>query len=80
MLVLTVDPVIVGFDTVNICQGIDYTFIDTTIADGGDYQRLIQTAEGCDSLVNLHLIIDPIHHRYRVWLYLSGCTIHFHRR
>ena len=40
VLVLTVDPIIVGFDTVNICQGIDYTFIDTTIADGGDYQRL----------------------------------------
>ena len=59
-LVLTIEPIILGFDTVNICQGIDYTFIDTVIADAGDYQKTVQTAQGCDSLINLHLIIDPI--------------------
>ena len=59
-LVLTIEPLLIGFDTVNICTGIDYTFIDTVIADQGDYQKTVQTSGGCDSLINLHLIIDPI--------------------
>ena len=59
-LVLTIEPLLIGFDTVNICTGIDYTFIDTVIADAGDYQKTVQTSGGCDSLINLHLIIDPI--------------------
>ena len=59
-LVLSIDPIIEGFDTVTICQGIDYTFIDTTIADAGDYTKLVQTNAGCDSLIYLHLIVEPI--------------------
>ena len=59
-LMLSIDPVIQGYDTVNICQGITFNFIDTMIADAGDYTKLIQTSAGCDSLINLHLIIDEL--------------------
>ena len=59
-LVLTITPILQGYDTVEICTGITYDFLGTTISTPGDYNDTIQTAQGCDSIVYLNLTIAPI--------------------
>jgi gliding motility-associated-like protein len=60
VLNLTLLPNLTNNQTVHICQGANYTFAGNTISTGGTYSQLLQTATGCDSTVNLTLIVDPI--------------------
>ena len=45
-----------------ICQGEQYLFHDEYISEQGVYVKQFQTIYGCDSIVELHLTINPLHH------------------
>lgn len=60
VLNLSLLPNLTNNQTVHICQGATYTFAGNTISTGGTYSQLLQTVTGCDSTINLTLIIDPI--------------------
>jgi len=42
----------------SICNGDSYTFLDTVLTTTGTYSRTLQTANGCDSIVTLHLTVN----------------------
>lgn len=49
------------FDT--ICQSeLPYHFLDSTIADAGEYDMTFSSVDGCDSVVTLHLEVNPTYH------------------
>jgi len=45
--------------TAAICQGETFTFYDRTLVASGTYQELFTNQEGCDSIVELTLIVQP---------------------
>lgn len=46
------------FDT--ICQSeLPYHFLDSTITEEGEYDMTFSSADGCDSVVTLHLVVNP---------------------
>ncbi len=48
-----------GFDTLTICSG-DSVLIDATYQFvAGDYSTILMAANGCDSVVNIHLQVNP---------------------
>ncbi len=63
VLHLTVNPVYHRDDTLQLCRGeLPYSWNDTLITDeasSGIYVRTISTAAGCDSIVSLHLTVNP---------------------
>jgi gliding motility-associated-like protein len=60
VLNLTLLPNLTNNQTVHICQGSTYTFAGNSISAAGIYTQLLQTATGCDSSINLTLVVDPI--------------------
>jgi gliding motility-associated-like protein len=60
VLNLTLLPNLTNNQTVHICQGATYTFAGNILSTSGTYTQLLQTASGCDSTINLSLIVDPI--------------------
>jgi gliding motility-associated-like protein len=60
VLNLTLLPNLTNSQTVHICQGATYTFAGNTLSSSGTYTQVLQTASGCDSTINLSLIVDPI--------------------
>lgn len=60
VLNLSIIPNIINSQTVHICQGASYTFAGNTLTTSGLYTQLLQTSSGCDSTINLTLIVDPI--------------------
>jgi gliding motility-associated-like protein len=60
VLNLTLLPNLTNNQTVHICQGATYTFAGNTLSTSGTYTQVLQTASGCDSTINLSLIVDPI--------------------
>jgi gliding motility-associated-like protein len=60
VLNLTLLPNLTNNQTVHICQGSTYTFAGNSISAAGIYTQLLQTATGCDSTINLTLVVDPI--------------------
>ena len=60
VLNLNLLPNITNNQTVHICQGASYIFAGNTISAAGTYTQLLQTATGCDSTINLTLVVDPI--------------------
>lgn len=53
-------PNLTNNQTVHICQGASYTFDGNVLVTSGAFTQLLQTATGCDSIINLSLIVDPI--------------------
>ena len=51
-------PITNVYDT--ICFGETYTWNDSVYADSGEYEVMLQDANGCDSVVILSLIVLPI--------------------
>ena len=43
-----------------ICQGESYNFYEQTLTAGGAYMYQSQTLEGCDSIINLSLIVNSL--------------------
>ena len=52
-------------DTIVICEN-DYPYLyhDTLLADTGLYQIMLSSELGCDSLVNLVALSNPVHHTH----------------
>jgi len=60
VLNLTLLPNLTNNQTVHICQGTTYSFAGNTLSTNGTYTQLLQSVSGCDSTINLTLIVDPI--------------------
>lgn len=60
VLNLTLLPNLTNNQTVHICQGASYTFAGNSLTTAGTYTQVLQTTSGCDSTINLTLIVDPI--------------------
>ncbi|MEM9920858.1 MAG: hypothetical protein AAF990_22355 [Bacteroidota bacterium] len=58
-LFLQVDPPIETNLSATICQGTTYDIWGTSFDRTGDYGQVLQTAEGCDSIVRLRLDVLP---------------------
>ncbi|QIA06324.1 T9SS type A sorting domain-containing protein [Draconibacterium halophilum] len=68
---LKINPVYeVELDSVAICQGDSYIFGTETLTTPGNYTDTLQTANGCDSILTLKLIVHPT---YEIPLAASIC-------
>jgi gliding motility-associated-like protein len=56
---LVVNPVFATTLNASICEGETYTFFNQSISNSGSYQQLLQTVDGCDSIINLQLQVNP---------------------
>lgn len=56
---LTVLPAVVEHQYVDICDGESFLFYGDTYTSTGVYEQHFPTAEGCDSVVKLHLKVNP---------------------
>jgi hypothetical protein len=59
ILTLTILPVDSSASTQTICFGTTYTFDGTTLSAPGTYYDTATSANGCDSIVILHLTVSP---------------------
>lgn len=59
-LYLTVNPTITESVSATICQGQNYILGSQSLSTAGTYTEMFTTASGCDSLVTLYLIVNPI--------------------
>ncbi len=58
---LTVSPALTGDFSETICNGNSYTFFAQTLTQSGNYTETVQTQDGCDSIITLHLtVLAPI--------------------
>ncbi|MBI1225466.1 MAG: hypothetical protein GC192_09550 [Bacteroidetes bacterium] len=60
VLHLEVLPQLVTNLSVGICEGGSYWFDNQALKSTGFYQALLQTEAGCDSLVTLDLVVEPM--------------------
>lgn len=60
ILNLTINPVLTSLTNELICQGEFYSFFGQNLTTTGTYSQTLQTASGCDSIVNLNLIVLPL--------------------
>lgn len=49
-----------SFESAQICQGERYEFQGRLYTQSGQYQHVYQTENGCDSIFNLNLTVNPI--------------------
>jgi gliding motility-associated-like protein len=59
-LTLTIDPVLYGATSANICQGTSYSWNGNSYSVAGTYTDTLIAITGCDSIVTLTLSVDPI--------------------
>lgn len=57
---LLVNPVLTSLQTVTICQGESLLFNGQLLSNAGLYSDTLQTINGCDSIVNLNLLVNPL--------------------
>ena len=57
---LIVNPILSSTENLSICQGETYTFFSQTLSTTGLYSQTLQTVNGCDSIVNLNLLVNPL--------------------
>ncbi len=57
---LTVNPVYDQSFDEEICDGGSFTFADTTLTTAGTYTKILQTSDGCDSIVTVNLVVLDI--------------------
>jgi hypothetical protein len=60
-LTLTVNPIYLTSKLVEICQGDTYIFFEKILTEQGIYYDTMQTMYECDSIFELHLIVNPVH-------------------
>jgi gliding motility-associated-like protein len=58
---ISVNPTFIGVENGVICNGDVYTFGGQPYTTPGNYPVTFQTVNGCDSLVTLNLIVNPIY-------------------
>ncbi len=59
-LTLTVNPILSSTQIETICDGESVTFYGQTLSVAGSYNHTLQAVNGCDSIVTLNLIVNPI--------------------
>lgn len=59
----------------DICEGDTYVFGDVEYIEAGLFQQTLETVNGCDSLVNLHLTVNPSYTVQENYVIESGETI-----
>lgn len=57
---LSIYPILTSTINQSICQGGSYVFFGQTISNPGVYSQTVQNAAGCDSIVNLNLMMNPV--------------------
>ena len=57
---ITVHPKEASEFSQSICEGSSYNFFGQNLSVAGNYQHMLHTIHGCDSLITLHLSINPI--------------------
>jgi len=57
---LTVNPVIIVFNSATICNGDTYTFQGVEYTDQGTYYDTLQSSAGCDSIETLELTVTTL--------------------
>lgn len=60
--------------SVNICQGGEYVFGDTTLTTEGNYTRTILNHAGCDSVITLHLTVNESLRGTKFASFTKGCS------
>ncbi|MDW3190732.1 MAG: FG-GAP-like repeat-containing protein [Cytophagales bacterium] len=61
VLTLTVNAVYNESVSAEICDGETFEFGTQTLIESGDYTELFESSLGCDSTVNLSLVVNPIY-------------------
>jgi hypothetical protein len=59
-LVFTVNPTYIKYDTAETCQGNSYFYQGKNYAITGIYRDTLSTINGCDSIFELNLTVNPI--------------------
>src|SRR5690606_9633048 len=57
---VTVFPTYHHTTTQEICLGESYTFFDQVVFQPGSYDSMFTSINGCDSLITLNLIVNPL--------------------
>ncbi len=57
---LVVNPVLTSIQNTTICQGESISFFGQSLSTAGLYSNTLQTVNGCDSIVNLNLLVNPV--------------------
>ena len=70
-LTLTVNPVFNTPLTAEICDGGSYNFFGQTLTTAGTYTHTLQSVHGCDSVITLTLVVNPV---YNTPLNVSICN------
>ncbi len=76
-LSLNVNPVYNLNITESICQGDTFYFSDTLFFESGKYSVELYTSEGCDSIINLSLIVNPAYNLQDTISICEGDTIYY---
>ena len=58
---LIVNPIFAENRVVNICPGTAYDFYGQRISVAGNYEKHFETVNGCDSVVYLQVIVNPVY-------------------
>ena len=58
---LIVNPIFAENRVVNICPGTAYDFYGQRISEAGNYEKHFETVNGCDSVVYLQVIVNPVY-------------------
>jgi hypothetical protein len=61
MLNLTVNKIFSKTINVSICQGDTYLFAGEDRIDSGQYEDSLKSINGCDSIITLNLIVNPVY-------------------
>jgi gliding motility-associated-like protein len=59
-LSLTINPILSSSQFETICDGESVTFYGQTLTVAGLFNHTLQTTNGCDSIITLNLIVNPI--------------------
>jgi len=74
---ITINPVFVREETVNLCDGETFEFGSQNLTMDGEYTELFQTAHGCDSTVTVNLMVRPIFNETAAVAICNGETFEF---
>ena len=76
-LSLNINPVYNQEITESICQGDTFYYNDSLFFESGNYSFDLNTSEGCDSIINLSLIVNPTYNIQDTVSICEGDTIYY---
>ena len=75
---LTVNPVYSSTETVTICEGSSYNFDGTVCTTSGLYTKTYKSINGCDSVVNVVVVVTPTIETSETATICEGSSYTFH--